>query len=507
MRQIGNYTVEDEPMARGGMGQIFRGRDKYGHVVAVKEILPEFATDMSILARIEKEVEFLAKIDHPSIVKLYAAFRDPKSQCYYIVMELVEGLNIEQYVMRNGPIPPEKAVDLMLKILDAVQCVHNAHIVHRDIKPSNIMIRPNGNVCLLDFGVAKDMDHGGLTVAGSIIGTSGYMSPEQAAGYSINNSSDIYSLGCVFFYMLTGHHAFNTLTSDFETKDAIINNEFPRLSKYNPNLPPVLQQILDKATDKNMMRRYQSCYEFMSALSNGTHVSHTGSTNMPVMLTVGRENCDITVNDSQHKVSRHHADIELKEFTGGKYYVFTDHSSNGTIVNGKPVRGSSVSIPADGNLPEIYLAGVADGHLDWNKVKAELNKRAKALEDTEDKNPSNINENVSVKKDNITKDLDEKSEIKQHQETVDYTPENGVGKLIVAFCLIFFGEFIMNSFGIFIADDIRKATVKLKDGVDYYRYADTTRTVALVASILGIVKAISLVIYIIVLIVSLSHVS
>ena len=108
---------------------------------------------------------------------------------------------------------------MMMKILDALQCVHDSHIVHRDIKPSNIMVRPDGSICLLDFGIAKDLDNNnGNTIPGSILGTNGYMSPEQAAGYSINYRSDIYAVGCVFFYMLTGHHAFNTLSNEFERK-------------------------------------------------------------------------------------------------------------------------------------------------------------------------------------------------------------------------------------------------------------------------------------------------
>ena len=190
MRTIANFTIDDEPIARGGMGQIFRGHDNKGHVVAVTEILPEFATDWSIMSRIEKEVEFLVKVEHPSIVKLYSAFLDPASQSYFIIMEMVEGMNIEQYVTKNGPIPEEQAVAYMLKILDALQYVHNAHIVHRDIKPSNIMIRPDNSVCLLDFGVAKDMEGSSNTIVGSIIGTSGYISPEQPEGYSINILSD-----------------------------------------------------------------------------------------------------------------------------------------------------------------------------------------------------------------------------------------------------------------------------------------------------------------------------
>lgn len=379
MRRIGNYIVENQPLARGGMGQIFRGRDDLGNSVAIKEILPEYACDLAIISRIEKEVEFLVKIDHPSIVKLYSAFRDNETQCYYIVMEMVEGMNIEQYVMRNGPMQTDMAVDLMLKILDAMQYIHSAHIVHRDIKPSNIMIRPDNTICLLDFGVAKDMDSKyGNTIAGSIIGTSGYMSPEQAEGYSINFRSDIYSLGCVFFYMLTGHHAFNTLSSEFETKDAIISSNFPRLSKYLKKPTDGIQKVLDKATAKNMMQRYESCYDFMSALRNGTYVSSAGMTDLPVKITVGRENCDITVNDPDRKISRHHADIELKEFTGGLYYVFTDCSANGTLVNDRRLNKVAISIPGSGPDPKIYLAGVSEGFLDWKLVVEEINKRRMA---------------------------------------------------------------------------------------------------------------------------------
>ena len=456
------------------MGQIFRGRDSQGQIVAIKEILPEFASDWAILSRIEKEVEFLLKVNHPSIVKLYSAFRDETTQNYYIVMELVEGLNIEQYVTKNGAIPEQEAVELMLKILDALQCVHNAHIVHRDIKPSNIMIRPDGNVCLLDFGVAKDMDNtNSSTIVGSVIGTNGYMSPEQADGFSINFRSDIYSLGCVFYYMLTGHHAFNTLASEFETKDAILNNEFPKLSKYKQGLSDILQKVLDKATNKNMMLRYQNCYEFMAALRNGTHISHTGTQNAPVMISVGREMCDIIITDADRKISRHHADIELKEFTGGKYYVFTDCSANGTVVNRKPLRKSSISIPANGPAPEIYLAGVVEGHLDWNKVIEELNKRVQATQEIKE-------ENLSVKSEKNEINIAENNSEIEFQ----YEPDEAIGWLIAAYILAFLGGI----FGIVIGIMVWNQKIKLNDGEKVFKYKDSHRYMGLGAAILSIIS-------------------
>lgn len=473
MRQIANYTIEDTPIARGGMGQIFRGRDNQGKIVAIKEILPEFASDWAILSRIEKEVEFLLKVNHPSMVKLYAAFRDDATQNYYIVMELVEGLNIEQYVTKHGAIPEQQAVELMLKILDALQCVHNAHIVHRDIKPSNIMIRPDGNVCLLDFGVAKDMDNNnGSTIPGSIIGTSGYMSPEQADGFSINFRSDIYSLGCVFYYMLTGHHAFNTLASEFETANAILNNEFPRLSKYKSGLSDILQRILDKATNKNMMLRYQNCYEFMAALSNGTHVSHTG-TLAPVLISIGREMCDIIINDADRKISRHHADVELKEFTGGKYYVFTDCSANGTVVNRKPLRKSSISIPANDPAPEIYLAGVVDGHLDWDKVVDELNKRAQAAQEVANEPKTEILEKPK------SSSLEDKP-----KPEYQYEPDEATGWLVTAFIFAVLLPFFGIAFGVMVWSQ----KIKLDNGSKVYKYKETHRYLGLVATVVAIIS-------------------
>ena len=477
MRQIANFTIEDEPIARGGMGQIFRGYDGQGNVVAIKEILPEFATDWSIRTRIEKEVEFLLKCDHPSIVKLHLAFFDEQTQNYYIIMEMVDGLNIEQYVMRNGPIPEQESIEMILKILDALQCVHNAHIIHRDIKPSNIMIRPNGNICLLDFGVAKDMESGGgnVTIAGTQIGTDGYMSPEQANGYSINYNTDIYSLGCVLFFMLTGHHAYNVLGSDFETKDAILSQKFPRLSKYNKNASEVLQRILDNATDKNMTKRYQNCYEFIGALTSGTHISHTSSSNMAVMISIGREKCDIIVKDSEQKISRHHADVELKAMTGNRYYIFTDCSSNGSIVNGKLIHKSSVNIPVVGADPEIYLARVKDGKLNWNDVVSELNKRARAIQNVEEAETSTA-QKIDILKDDL-------SDIKDNTETETpvYLPEDATGWLIAAYVFAVLGGL----FGIAIGMTVYTKKIELTNGEKVHKYKDSHRQLGLIAAIVA----------------------
>lgn len=371
MKTISIYQVEDTPIGSGGMGRVLRGVDPQGRQIAIKEILPEFASDLEIRTRTEREVELLQQLNHDSIVKVYDQF--PLDGNFYIVMEFVDGLNIEQYVQKFGAIPYERGIRFMVKILEAMQFVHEKNFVHRDMKPNNIMIRNDERVCILDFGIAKDMNSNGTTtIVGTIIGSDGYMSPEQADGFSIDHRADIYALGCVFYYMLTGHHAYNTLANDFENRSNIVNTPFPKLSKYcKKSFPARLQEILDHATDKNMMRRYQSCREFrkdLESLLPNTLID--SSKTEDVFITVGREGCDIIISDPLTKVSRSHLDITYRQFTGGRYYVITDHSSNGTSVNGRCLhRGESDTIVANGATPQVFLACDPSYSLDWEEVK------------------------------------------------------------------------------------------------------------------------------------------
>lgn len=408
MKNISIYQVEDTPIGSGGMGRVLRGTDQQGRLVAIKEILPEFASDFEIRTRTEREVELLQQLNSDNIVKVYDQF--PLGNNFYIVMEYVDGLNIEQYVQKYGAIPYERATRFMVNILEAMQFVHEKKFVHRDMKPSNIMIRNDERICILDFGIAKDMgNQGGGTVIGTIIGSDGYMSPEQADGFSIDHRADIYALGCVFYFMLTGHHAYDTLSSDFDTRSNIVNTPFPKLSKHSKKaFPARLQEILDHATDRNMMKRYQSCREFrkdLESLLPSASKSHTVISTSKVeniFITVGREGCDITIDDQFMKVSRNHLDVTFRQFTGGKYYVITDHSANGTLVNGRRIgRGESVNIPADAPSPQVFLACDESYPLDWEEAKRLIEEKLKNLEQiTEDpseqtKSVGNFGNNIS----------------------------------------------------------------------------------------------------------------
>lgn len=390
MRQVGNYVLEDVPIGSGGMGHVFRGVSPDGVTpVAVKQILPNFVADLEYRTRIEREIEFLKKLHNDHVVHIYDHFQHTDGNLY-IVMEYVEGLNIEQHVEKFGAIPWQQAVDYMVQLLLTMQDVHSNGIIHRDIKPSNVMLRPNGQICLLDFGVAKDTTSNnkrGGTIFGTVIGTDGYMSPEQAEGLSIDHRSDIYGLGCVLYFMLTGAHVFGNLHSELKMQIAITSGKFPPLAEKVKDLPPKLQKVMDNAVNKNMMKRYQSCREFAMDLSSllpsgGTQISKKKS-GSDLTVSIGRENCDLCVGTDNMKVSRHHADVTFKQFTGGQFYVYTDCSSNGTTIDGiKLQRGMTYNIPK-GKSPKIYLANDINCPLDFNQVVMEIERKRRILGEQE----------------------------------------------------------------------------------------------------------------------------
>ncbi|MDR1455643.1 MAG: protein kinase [Tannerella sp.] len=377
MKKLSVYTVHDTPVGRGGMGQVYRGLDpETGLDVAVKEMRKEFAGDRNLRDRFHREVKILKQITHPYVVKVYDSFETGGN--LYLVMEYIEGETVEQHVRQNGAMNEREALRLLCEMLSALAEVHRHRYVHRDVKPGNIMLRPDGHACLLDFGIAKDMNGKDLTTGLITIGTDGYMSPEQAEGLSIDHRSDIYSLGCVLFYMLTGRHAFVRQTNDHATRMAIIRNKFPRAGDFRPDLSDSVQDILDRATHKDMRERFGSCGEFRAAL-DGRGAAAGKSEDR---ISAGREKCDVLIPHHLIKVSRHHADItRIVEPEGGVRYLLRDRSSNGTFVNGEMIHHREKEITvrrpaphAAPSAPEILLAGVVP--LDWRKVEEAFRNRA-----------------------------------------------------------------------------------------------------------------------------------
>ena len=283
---------------------------------------------------------------------------------------------------------------ILYQILCGMLYIHSAGVIHRDIKPSNIMLRPDGSICVIDFGVAKDArTHTGKTI-GYVIGTDGYMSPEQAQGDSIDYRTDIYSLGCLLYYMVTGQHAVKKGANSYETVCAILKNPVVMPRALNPQLSDRLQQVIMKAMDKNMLRRYQTAEEFKKALQagsttvNGDADNNNGKTKvMPddglIELTIGRSpSCDIVV-PSQY-VSGKHATLRIDRTGGtgsGRWAEFIDHSTNGTSVDGRRLHNGSTRFlweAAYGRtvaLPEILLSGRLDCKLDWYELQAVVKRK------------------------------------------------------------------------------------------------------------------------------------
>ncbi|MBQ8361218.1 MAG: protein kinase [Bacteroidaceae bacterium] len=364
------YSPEQE-IGHGGMGAVYKIQEN-GRTVAVKMMSNQVTCHELYRTMFNSEVNALKNMNHPSVVKIIGEPYGDSEGNLYIKMEYIPGVTIQQYVTEHGPYSEKDAVVLMCKILDAMSYVHSTHNVHRDIKPSNIMLKPDGEICIIDFGIAKDMKtHTGLTI-GTQVGTHNYMSPEQVGALSIDYRTDIYSLACLLYYMVTGQDAVRKGMGNYATQVAILNDDFPHPKDLNPDISDAFQGVILKAADKDMRKRYQTCSAFKQALldmgggGQGTKV-------LKPTLTIGRnDNCDIVVESDY--VSGHHATIEWVEgTTGGRSYLrYTDRSTNGTGIDGRYVHNESYNIDYGGgsvaSLPTVYLAGRSDFLLDWNEV-------------------------------------------------------------------------------------------------------------------------------------------
>jgi len=276
-QKIGHYKIS-ESIGTGGMGEVYLATDVVAGRKAALKLLPlRFTGDAERLKRFEQEARAVVGLNHPNILTVYEIGED--HSIHYIASELIEGETLRHRLAR-GPLQLIEAVDIAIQVASALAAAHQAGIVHRDIKPENIMLRPDGYVKVLDFGIAKlaeeelpaviPRDEALLLVEtnlGAVLGTVRYMSPEQACGELVDQSTDIWSLGVVLYEMLTGHTPFTGDTSQ-DVMFSILEKEPPPLTKYIARTPPELQQIISETLRKDRGQRYRSAHELLQALKN-----------------------------------------------------------------------------------------------------------------------------------------------------------------------------------------------------------------------------------------------
>src|SRR5690242_1528990 len=253
----------------GGMGEVYRARDcRLERDVAIK-VLPRFVSfDPERLHRFEQEAKAAAALNHPNILAVFQM--GTYEGAPYLVSELLEGETLREEVKR-GPIPPKKAIDYGLQIVRGLAAAHGKGIVHRDLKPENLFVTGDGRIKILDFGLAKLTHQESATQLtkqtsdtepGAVLGTMGYMSPEQVRGQAADHRSDIFAFGAILYEMLSGKRAFQGATAA-DTTSAILNKEPKAISQVVPSVPRVVSQIVHHCLEKDPADRYQSAGELI----------------------------------------------------------------------------------------------------------------------------------------------------------------------------------------------------------------------------------------------------
>ena len=292
--RIDSYTFLS-PIGVGGMGEVYLARDtRLGREVAIKVLPESYSADRERLIRFEQEARAAAALNHPNILAVYQLGTFEGAP--YLVSELLEGETLRERLGR-GPISFHKAIDYGVQVARGLAAAHEKGIVHRDLKPENVFLTKDGRVKILDFGLAKlvevkneaslnDAEHADIaeTKPGVILGTSGYMAPEQVRGDETDHRADIFAFGSILREMVTGKRTFERRTSA-DTMVAILNEEPPAVSEIVPSLSPALQKVVQRCLEKNREQRFQSASDLgfaLEALSDSSMSYSTGRTQISV---------------------------------------------------------------------------------------------------------------------------------------------------------------------------------------------------------------------------------
>ena len=278
-QSFGGYTIVAK-LGEGGMGEVYRATDsRLGRDVAIKILPAAVAQDADRRARFDREAKALAALNHFNIAQIYGL------EDTAIVMELLEGQTLRER-LANGPLPVRKALDFGAQIARGLAAAHERGVIHRDLKPENLFIVNDGQIKILDFGLARqssELLEGTATRSGTapgmVLGTAGYMSPEQVRGQAVDTRSDVFALGAILYEMLTGRRAFRR-DSAAETMTAILNEHPPEPGTVRPDISPSIDRIVQHCLEKHVAERFQSARDVafaLDAFSGSSSAAHAAA--------------------------------------------------------------------------------------------------------------------------------------------------------------------------------------------------------------------------------------
>ena len=251
-------------LGRGGMGAVYKARDReVNRVVALKVIRPDLAGNAAMLDRFKQELVLSHQVTHKNVVRIYDL--GEADGVKFITMEYIEGNDLRSIILEKKSFAPIEAVEIMMQVCRAIESVHAVGVIHRDLKPQNVMRDNNGRVIVMDFGLARLVESNGMTQAGALVGTMEYMSPEQALGSQLDQKSDIFTLGLIFYELLTGKMPFAADSALASLIKRTQERAIP-VTQHDKNIPASLASIVSKCMERDPKLRYQNCTELLRDL-------------------------------------------------------------------------------------------------------------------------------------------------------------------------------------------------------------------------------------------------
>jgi serine/threonine protein kinase/tetratricopeptide (TPR) repeat protein len=259
----GRFEILDV-LGEGGMGTVYKALDReVDHFVALKLIRPELAAHPAILARFKQELLTARQVTHKNVIRIHDL--SEVDGVKFITMEFVDGNDLRKLLLDNGKVPPEQAVEIIRQVCLALEAAHGAGVIHRDLKPQNIMQDKQGRILVMDFGLARSLESGGMTQTGALLGTIEYMSPEQAIGKQLDSRSDLFAVGLIFYELLTGRMPYKADTAMASLLKRNQERALPA-AELDASIPGGLSDIVSKCLERDLTMRYQSAQEILADL-------------------------------------------------------------------------------------------------------------------------------------------------------------------------------------------------------------------------------------------------